>query len=77
MRTKSKILKLIANVELIIGFVILIITTFLYFTRDRFFDKISESTILILLIIGIILFIDYPILNYVIRRIEEKNPSVE
>ncbi|RPI17779.1 MAG: hypothetical protein EHM58_07965 [Ignavibacteriae bacterium] len=75
MKSKTKILRLIANIELFIGFIILIITAFLYFMADRFGDKIGESTPLILLIIGIVLLIDYPILLFVARKIDEKNPS--
>lgn len=75
MKSRTKILRLIANIELLISFVILIITAVLYFMGGRLFDKISESTILILLIVGLVLLIDYPILNWVAKRVEAKNPS--
>lgn len=73
MQSRTKILKLIASVELFVGFILLLVTAFLYFMGEKFFGNIGESTLLILLIIGGIFIIDYPVLNYVARRIEEKN----
>lgn len=73
---KSKRLKLVAKIELFIGFIMILVSVILYSFREKIFSNEEDYYVaLVFLSIGLVSFINVPILYYLAKKEEEKNPS--
>lgn len=73
---KSKRLKLVAKLELFIGFIMILVSVILYSFREKIFSNEEDYYVaLVFLSIGLASFINVPILYYLAKKEEEKNPS--
>lgn len=73
---KSKRLKLVAKIELFIGFIMILVSVILYSFREKIFSNEEDYYVaLVFLVIGLASFMNVPILYFLAKKEEEKNPS--
>jgi len=76
MQNKSKTLRFIAKIELFSGSVFIFLGVFFFVMKDSILGQASDNTVpFVFLLIGIVSFLNVPILYFLARKIDEKNPS--
>lgn len=76
MKNSARILRLVGTFDLLAGFILIVISVFLYVSGQKLFDTSGEMSVtFILLIVGAIFLVNSPIVFLIAKKTEEKNNS--
>ena len=76
MQNKSKTLRFLAKIDLVGGFVFTFLGVLFFVMKDSILGQASDNTVpFVFILIGLFSFLNVPILYFLARKIDEKNPS--
>jgi hypothetical protein len=76
MQNKSKTLRFIAKIDVFSGLAFTFLGVLFFVMKDSIFGQAADDTVpLVFVLIGLFSFLNVPILYFLARKIDEKNPS--